>query len=146
MALPIAPIAAMAAQLLITRHHRQALRNACERGFWMPLALPGAEAPTVSYLTALAPGCTAIAAIAPVTGMEPWCDSDGIESFLPFLGERQILAKPIPLGHHGQLEHWLPKNRHQLQLIPLAALWAPTSLSETLGASLSETLAATRAA
>ena len=124
----------MAAQLLITRHHRQALRNACERGFWMPLALPGAQAPTVTHLTALAPGGTSIAAIAPVTAMEPWEDSDGLESFLPFLGERQVLAKPIPLGHHGQLEQWLPKNRHQLQLIPLAALWAPTCLSETLAA------------
>ena len=136
----------MAAQLLITRHHRQALRNACERGFWMPLALPGAQAPTVTHLTALAPGGTTIAAIAPVTSMEPWEDSDGLESFLPFLGERQVLAKPIPLGHHGQLEQWLPKNRHQLQLIPLAALWAPTCLGETLGAGLSEILAATRAA
>ena len=135
----------MAAQLLITRHHRQALRNACERGFWMPLALPGNQVPTVSHLTALTPGGTSIAAIAPVTGMEPWCDSDGIESFLPFLGERQVLSKPIRLGHHGQLGQWLPKNRHELQLIPLAALWAPTSLGETLGACLSETLAATRA-
>jgi hypothetical protein len=136
----------MACQLLITRHHRQALRNACERGFWMPLALPEAQAHTVSHLTALAPGGTTIAAIAPVTGMEPWSDADGIESFLPFLGERQVLAKPIPLDHHGQLEQWLPKTRHQLQLIPLAALWAPTCLSSTLRACLSETLAATRAA
>ncbi len=124
----------MAAQLLITRHHHQALRNACERGFWMPLALPGAQVPTVTHLTALAPGGLSIAAIAPVTAMEPWCDSDGIESFLPFLGERQVLSKPIPLGHHGQLEHWLPKTRHQLQLIPLAALWAPNCLSETIAA------------
>jgi len=136
----------MAAQLLITRHHRQALRNACERGFWMPLALPGAQAQTVSHLTALAPGGTAIAAIAPVTAMEPWCEADGIESFLPFLGERQILTEAIPLGQLGQLEPWLPKNRHQLHLMPLEALWAPSSLSETLGKSLSETLAATRAA
>ena len=132
----------MAAQLLITRHHRQALRNACERGFWMPLALSEAQVQTVTHLTSLAPGGTTIAAIAPVTGMEPWCDSDGIETFLPFLGERQVLAKPIALGYHGQLGQWLPKNRHQLQLIPLAALWAPTCLSETL----SETLAATLAA
>ena len=108
----------------------------------MPLALPGAQAHTVTHLTALTPGGTSIAAIAPVTAMEPWCDSDGIESFLPFLGERQVLTKAIPLGHHGQLEHWLPKTRDQLQLIPLAALWAPTCLSETL----SETVAATRAA
>jgi hypothetical protein len=132
----------MASQLLITRHHRQALRNACERGFWMPLALPGDQAHTVSHLTALAPGGTTIAAIAPVTAMEPWSEHDGIESFLPFLGARQVLPKPIPLGDHGQLDHWLPKTRDQLQLIPLAALWAPTDL----GASLSETLAATRAA
>ena len=136
----------MAAQLLITRHHRQALRNACERGFWMPLALPGDQAHSVTHLTALTPGGTTIAAIAPVTGMEPWSDADGIESFLPFLGERQVLAKPIPLGHHGPLEQWLPKTRHQLKLIPLAALWAPTSLGETLRACLSETVAATRAA
>jgi hypothetical protein len=136
----------MAAQLLITRHHRQALRNACERGFWMPLALSEAQVQTVTHLTALTPGGSSIAAIAPVTGMEPWCDSDGIETFLPFLGERQVLAKPIPLGRHGQLEQWLPKTRHQLQLIPLAALWAPTCLSETLGTALSETFAATRAA
>ena len=136
----------MAAQLLITRHHRQALRNACERGFWMPLALPGAQVHTVTHLTALTPGGTSIAAIAPVTDMEPWCDADGIESFLPFLGERQVLGKPIPLGRHGQLEQWLPKTRHQLLLIPLETLWAPTCLSSTLRASLSETLAATRAA
>jgi hypothetical protein len=142
MPLSIAPIPPMAAQLLITRHHRQALRNACERGFWMPLVLPEAQAHTVSHLTALAPGATTIAAIAPVTAMEPWSDSDGIESFLPFLGEREVLPKPIPLGHHDMLEHWLPKNRHQLQLIPLASLWAPTGLI----ASVSETLAATRAA
>ena len=112
----------------------------------MPLVLPEDQAHTVTHLTALTPGGTSIAAIAPVTGMEPWCDCDGIESFLPFLGERQVLAKPIPLGQHGQLEQWLPKTRHQLQLIPLAALWAPTSLGETLGACLSETVAATRAA
>ena len=112
----------------------------------MPLALPGAQVHTVTHLTALTPGGTSIAAIAPVTDMEPWCDADGIESFLPFLGERQVLGKPIPLGRHGQLEQWLPKTRHQLLLIPLEALWAPTCLSSTLRASLSETLAATRAA
>jgi hypothetical protein len=115
----------------------------------MPLALPEAQAHTVSHLTALAPGGTTIAAIASVTAMEPWSESDGIESFLPFLGERQVLPTPIRLGNHSQLEHWLPKNRHQLQLIPLEALWAERKHSanpgENLRATLSETLAATRA-
>ena len=133
----------MAGQLLITRHHRQALRNACERGFWMPLALPGNQAHTVSHLTALAPGGSTIAAIAPVTAMEPWSDSNGIETFLPFLGQRQVLPTPIPLGDHGQLDHWLPQNRHQLQLIPLAALWAATNHSATLGENIGENLRAT---
>ena len=133
-------------QVLMTSHHRQALRNACERGFWMPMALSAAQAGTVNHLIALAPGDSSITAIAPVTAMEPWIEVDGIESFLPFLGKRQVLPKPIPLGDTCQLKRWLPKNRDELQLIPRAALWVTPDISATLGKNLSEILAATRAA
>ena len=86
----------MAAHLLLTCHHNQALANACQRGLWLPLALDTDQAFLVSHLAVIAPGERAICAVAPITSLEPWIEADGIERWLPFLARPVPCAIPFP--------------------------------------------------
>jgi len=67
-----------------------------------------------------------------VAGFEPWRESDGIERWLPFLGQRLDLPRPMPLGDRGLLEGWLPRQREAVQIIELDALLAAERLSDVL--------------
>ncbi|MCT0225594.1 hypothetical protein [Synechococcus sp. CS-1328] len=125
----------MSTQLLLTHHHREAMTNACDRGFWMPLPIPADQSDAVGFLTALSPGATAIRAIAEVTGCEPWREPDGSEQGLLFLGRMIPLLRPIPLGDLDLLAGWLPSQRDQLQLLPLQALLRAERLSDLLSGS-----------
>ena len=84
-------------QLLLCPHHRHALRNACERGFWMPLALPEAIAQQVSHLAAIQASSRWITAIADVTEMALYASTGGTSLYLPFMGKQLQLVEPIRL-------------------------------------------------
>jgi hypothetical protein len=122
----------MANDLLLTHHHRDAMDNACERGFWMPLALSADQACCLTHLTAVSYSTEAIAVIAEITSLEPWNDADGIERWLPFMGRTVPLLRPVPLGDRGMLQGWLPRRREQLQLLSLDALLKAEQLSALL--------------
>ena len=48
----------MTTKVLLTHHHRDALENAADRGFWMPLPLEAKQLKDVMYLTSLSYGET----------------------------------------------------------------------------------------
>lgn len=125
----------MANDLLLTHHHRDAMENACERGFWMPLALTAEQASQLTHLTAVAYSTRAIAVIAEITSLEPWNERDGIERWLPFMGRTVPLLRSVPLGDRGLLHGWLPRRREQLQLLSLDALLQADQLSDLLDGS-----------
>ena len=125
----------MTTKVLLTHHHRDALENAADRGFWMPLPLEAEHLKDVMYLTSLSYGETTLKQLVEVASFEPWRESDGIERWLPFLGQRLDLPRPLPLGDRGLLAGWLPRQREAVQLIELDALLAAENLSDVLAGS-----------
>ena len=122
----------MTTKVLLTHHHRDAIENAAERGFWMPLPLAAEQLKDVMYLTSLSYGEITLKQLVEVASFEPWREPDGIERWLPFLGQRLELPKPLPLGDRGLLAGWLPRQREAVQLIELDALLAAERLSDVL--------------
>ncbi len=86
----------MTTKVLLTHHHRDAIENASDRGFWMPLPLEAEQLKDVMYLTSISYGETTLKQLVEVASFEPWRESDGIERWLPFLGQRLELLKPCP--------------------------------------------------
>ena len=125
----------MTTKVLLTHHHRDAIENAADRGFWMPLPLAAEQLKDVMYLTSLSYGETTLKQLVEVASFEPWRESDGIERWLPFLGQRLDLPRPLPLGDRGLLAGWLPRQREAVQLIELDALLAAENLSDVLAGS-----------
>lgn len=125
----------MDVQVLFTHHHREAMANAAERGFWMPLPLRHAQLRGVAYLTAISRGQSQIQQLVEVAGFEPWRDASGAELWLPFLGQRLELPRPIRLGHRRLLQGWLPQHPQQCQLVPLDALLVAKRLSDCVAQS-----------
>ena len=68
---------AMTNTVLLTHHHHQALANAAERGFWMPLPLRRSDLDGLLYLTALSHGSGRISQLLEVCSFEPWRVADG---------------------------------------------------------------------
>jgi hypothetical protein len=120
----------MTSQVLLTHHHHQAMENAAERGFWMPLPLQGDQLSEVRYLSAISRGQGQITALVEITSFEPWRDGSGVEQWLPFVGQRLELPHPIPLGNRRVLAGWLPQRRDQSQILDLLALLAVERLSD----------------
>ncbi|MEY2748726.1 MAG: hypothetical protein RLZZ168_742 [Cyanobacteriota bacterium] len=120
----------MAPAVLLTHHHRQAMRHAAARGFWMPLALEPAQLPQLHYLTALSPGQACISALLEITAFEPWRVPGIGELWLPFVGQRLCLPRPLPLGPQARLRGWLPKHRDDWAVVPWLALLAAQQLSD----------------
>jgi hypothetical protein len=125
----------MTTKVLLTHHHRDALENAADRGFWMPLALEAEQLKDVMYLTSLSYGETTLKQLVEVASFELWRESDGIERWLPFLGQRLDLPRPLPLGDRGLLAGWLPRQREAVQIIELDALLGAERLSDVLPSS-----------
>jgi hypothetical protein len=125
----------MTTKVLLTHHHRDAIDNAAERGFWMPLPLEAEQLNDVMYLTSLSYSESTLKQLVEVASFEPWREADGIERWLPFLGQRLELPKPLPLGDRGLLAGWLPRQREAVQLIELDALLAAKRLSDVLAGS-----------
>jgi hypothetical protein len=98
----------------------------------MPLPLTAQQAGLLTHLTAVSTSSEDIAVVVEITSLEPWRDADGIERWLPFLGHRIPLLRPIPLGDRGLLNGWLPRWREQVQLINLDALLRADRLSDLL--------------
>ena len=119
-------------KVLLTHHHRDALANASERGFWMPLPLHGDQLSEVLYLAAVSRGESSIKQLLEITSFEPWRDASGVEQWLPFVGQRLDLPRPIPLGHRRLLQGWLPQRREDSQLVELHQLLAAQRLSDLL--------------
>lgn len=122
----------MANDLLLTAHHREAMANACDRGFWMPMALTAEQAQQLSYLTAIHTGSQAIALIAQVSSIEPWSETDGTTLWLPFVDWLIPLLRPIPLGDRRLLQGWLPQRPQHHQLLNLERLQNAVQLSDLL--------------
>ena len=122
----------MTTKVLLTHHHRDALENAADRGFWMPLPLEAEQLKDVMYLTSLSYGETTLKQLVEVASVEPWRESDGIARWLPFLGQRLELPQPLPLGDRRLLAGWLPRQREAVQIIELDALLAAERLSDAL--------------
>ncbi len=125
----------MTTKVLLTHHHRDAIDNAADRGFWMPLPLEAEQLQDVMYLTSLSYGETTLKQLVEVASFEPWRESDGIDRWLPFLGQRLDLPKLLPLGDRGLLAGWLPRQREAVQIVELDALLAATRLSDVLAGS-----------
>jgi hypothetical protein len=122
----------MTTKVLLTHHHRDALENAADRGFWMPLPLQADQLKDVMYLTSLSYGEITLKQLVEVASFEPWREDDGIERWLPFLGQRLELPQPLPLGDRRLLAGWLPRQREAVQIIELDALLAADRLSDVL--------------
>ena len=122
----------MTTKVLLTHHHRDAIENAADRGFWMPLPLAAEQLKDVMYLTSLSYGEISLKQLVEVASFEPWRESDGVERWLPFLGQRLELPKPLPLGDRQLLAGWLPRQREAVQIIELDALLAAERLSDVL--------------
>ena len=122
----------MTTKVLLTHHHRDAIENAADRGFWMPLPLEAEQLKDVMYLTSISYGETTIKQLVEVASFEPWRESDGIERWLPFLGQRLELPQPLPLGDRRLLAGWLPRQREAVQIIELDVLLAAHRLSDVL--------------
>lgn len=120
----------MAPAVLLTHHHRQAMRHAADRGFWMPLALEPAQLPQLRYLTALSPGQACIGALLEITAFEPWHEPGIGDLWLPFVGQWLHLPRPLPLGPRARLRRWLPQQPQQWAVVPLLALLAAQRLSD----------------
>ena len=125
----------MTTKVLLTHHHRDAIENAADRGFWMPLPLEAEQLKDVMYLTSISYGETTLKQLVEVASFEPWRESDGIERWLPFLGQRLELPQPLPLGDRRLLAGWLPRQREAVQIIELDALLAAERLSDVLAGS-----------
>jgi hypothetical protein len=122
----------MTIKVLLTHHHRDAIENAADRGFWMPLPLAAEQLKDVMYLTSLSYGETTLKQLVEVASFEPWREADGIERWLPFLSQRLELPQPLPLGDRRLLAGWLPRQREAVQIIELDALLAAERLSDVL--------------
>ena len=120
----------MASTVVLTHHHRDAMDNAAERGFWMPLPLPVDQLGSLRYLTCLSRAQGQIEALLEISSFEPWRQRDGQRSWLPFLGQRLQLPQPIPLGNRTLLQGWLPQHCEAFQLLDLQALLAAGRLSD----------------
>jgi len=120
----------MTSQVLLTHHHHQSMENAAERGFWMPLPLQGDQLSEVRYLSAISRGQGQITALVEITSFEPWREARGVEQWLPFVGGRLELPRPIPLGNRHLLAGWLPQRRDQSQIVELLALLSAERLSD----------------
>lgn len=125
----------MTTKVLLTHHHRDALENAADRGFWMPLPLQADQLKDVMYLTSLSYGEITLKQLVEVASFEPWREDDGIERWLPFLGQRLDLPQPLPLGDRRLLAGWLPRQREAVQIVELDALLAADRLSDVLAGS-----------
>lgn len=127
----------MTTQVLLTHHHRDAMENAADRGFWMPLAIPvsGEALHEVMYLTSISYGERTIRELLQITSFEPWREADGLERWLPFVGRRIRLPRPLPLGDRRLLAGWLPRRREAVQLVALNALLKVDRLSDALSGS-----------
>ena len=122
----------MASTVLITSHHPTALAAACERGIWMPVPLSTDQAFSLSHLIVISPGQQWIEAVGVISDLEPWVEADGIERWLPFLGQRRQLRHPIAIGHSRLLQGWPPRSYEEQRLLDLDALLASESLADLL--------------
>jgi len=122
--------AAMPTQVLLTSHHPQAMENACDRGFWMPVPIPMERLQTLLYLVSISEADTAIHSLAEITSFEPWRSKAGQEFWLPFLGRLLPLPRPVPLGDRHRLADWLPQQSDQVYLIDLLPVLEADQLSD----------------
>ena len=124
----------MSTKVLLTHHHCEAMENASDRGFWMPLplTLSREERDQVMYLTSVSYGDGSIRALVEITSFEYWANEGGVDLWLPFIGQLLTLPKRIPFGDRGLLSGWLPRRHEQVQILELNALLAADRLSDLL--------------
>ena len=124
----------MSTQVLLTHHHRDAMENAAARGFWMPLplTLSREQLDDVMYLTAVSYADASIRALVEITSFAFWTREDGVDLWLPFIGQLLTLPRGIPFGDRGLLSGWLPRRHEQVQILELNALLAAQRLSDLL--------------
>ena len=102
----------MTTKVLLTHHHRDAMENAADRGFWMPLPLPVAETSLdeLMYLTAVSYGSGQIRELLQIESFEPWREPAG-------LLQHSCLKRLTPAANAGPLvvfQYW-----------PAVMFWCP---------------------
>ena len=122
----------MARDLLLTAHHGHALAGACDLGCWQPLPLRLDDVLDLTHLAVLEPGAQAITAVAEIVQIEPWLMADGAEHWLPLLGLRRQLRRPVRLGSSRLLQGWLPRGPRELRLLSIDGLLASGSVAAYL--------------
>ncbi|MFZ9148377.1 hypothetical protein [Vulcanococcus sp.] len=120
----------MATQVLLTRHHDEAMEIACQRGLWMPLALPTEKLPTLFYLSAIRETDDRLHSLLEIRWFEPWCSPAATPLWLPVLGRLLPLPRPVPLGDRQRLQGWLPERRDQFQVLDLLPVLEAERLSD----------------
>jgi hypothetical protein len=122
----------MPLDLLLLAAEAQTLQLAARRGFWGPLALPGAQSRCLTHLAVLPPNATAIEQVAQILSIEPWPMSEANPRWLLSLGPARQLRRPIPLGRGPQLSRWRPRTADQLRVLSIDGLLLSDSLADYL--------------
>lgn len=123
---------AMPLDLLLLAAEAQTLQLAARRGFWGPLALPGAQSRCLTHLAVLPPNATAIEQVAQILSIEPWPMSEANPRWLLSLGPARQLRRTIPLGRGPQLSRWRPRTADQLRVLSIDGLLLSDSLADYL--------------
>ena len=99
----------MTTKVLLAHHHRDAIENAADRGFWTPLPLQAEQLKDMMYLTSLSYSeITLKQLVEAVPSFDPWLDEGGIA--------RRLAAPQI----------------EAVQIVELDALLAAEQLSDLL--------------
>ncbi|MCS5700784.1 hypothetical protein NZK32_17215 [Cyanobium sp. FGCU-52] len=122
----------MPLDLLLTVHESGALERACQRGFWLPVAIPQVDVLDLAYLVVLHPQAEAVAEVAPINSLEFLFTREGEEFWLPFLAPLRHLRHPVPLGSGEALRRWLPASVQEYRLLEVNQLLVAESLAELI--------------
>ena len=122
----------MPLDLLLLAAEAQTLQLAARRGFWGPLALPGAQSRCLTHLAVLPPKANAIELVAQIQAIEPWPLSGDTNRWLLSLGPARELRRPILLGRGAQLSRWRPRTAEQLRVLSIDGLLLSDSLADYL--------------
>ena len=122
----------MPLDLLLLAAEAHTLELATRRGFWGPLALPGAQSRCLTHLAVLPPKASAIELVAQIHAIEPWPMAGDSSRWLLSLGPVRQLRRPILLGRGAQLSRWRPRRAEEHRVLSIDGLLLSDSLADYL--------------